>query len=58
VSRYDREERYRNLGWMAFAASIASFLAAAWTFDQRWLATAFVLLFTSLVLSVARADFR
>lgn len=54
----DRERLYRHLGWVLFAASMSSFLIAAWTFDQRWLATAFTLLFAAVVLCLAGADLR
>lgn len=54
----DREQLYRHLGWVVFTAAIGSFLIAAWTFDQRWLATAFTLLFASIVLCLAAADLR
>jgi hypothetical protein len=37
-------ERRANIGWVLFAAALIAALLAIWQWDQRWLATAGVLL--------------
>lgn len=54
--RMQRKATLSHLGWAAFTISVASFLLAAWTFDQRWLATAFTMLGAAAVLGLGAAD--
>jgi fatty acid desaturase len=43
----DVRERRAGIGWVLFVAALVAALLAIWQWDQRWLATAGVLLFAA-----------
>lgn len=46
-----RRRTFGRLAWAAVFAALVSALLAVWLWDQRWIATAGVLLFAALVFS-------
>lgn len=54
-SRTERQRLARRWATLTFVLAIASALLAVWLWDERWLATAGVLLFAALVAATIAA---